>query len=305
MADSRWLTLAITQGFLTTRQVVASGGADRAVEALHAKGLLERPIRGVYLPPGHQRPEEQHAMVVKALLTDDPFAAASHHSALSLLGTPFYHVPINRYHLCEPRSSSRIGQSVHRHVLRDGDLVQRIGDHRITEPALAACQVAGLYGALAGAVAIDWLLHTNTCIQDDLIRVIDSGRVRRGIIAARFAVAHADGRAESPGETVLRHIFISAGVPAEVQVHVGGPGAGYIVDMLVDGQVVIEFDGDVKYQGADGPSALVKEKRREDWLRSQGLQVVRVVWADLAVPQRVLTRVHQARLRARGARAAA
>ena len=49
----------------------------------------------------------------------------------------------------------------------------------------------------------------------------------------------------------------------------------------------VEFDGAVKYSGADGRQALVDEKHREDELRRLGYRVVRLTWRDLADPERV------------------
>ncbi|HYO19519.1 MAG TPA: hypothetical protein VES02_12730 [Dermatophilaceae bacterium] len=46
----------------------------------------------------------------------------------------------------------------------------------------------------------------------------------------------------------------------------------------------MEFDGKVKYGGADGRDALFREKRREDALRSLGYQVARLTWRDLQDP---------------------
>jgi len=57
------------------------------------------------------------------------------------------------------------------------------------------------------------------------------------------------------------------------------------VDFLYEQQrTVVEFDGLVKYSGADGREALVAEKRREDRLRDLGFQVVRVTLAELDRP---------------------
>ena len=67
--------------------------------------------------------------------------------------------------------------------------------------------------------------------------------------------------------------------------HAGVVGAR--VDLLVGDRVVVEFDGLVKYEGAEGRAALAAEKRREDWLRSLGYEVVRLTWADLDRPRRV------------------
>ena len=66
------------------------------------------------------------------------------------------------------------------------------------------------------------------------------------------------------------------------------------VDLLVGTWVVVEFDGLVKYEGAEGRAALAAEKAREDRLRAMGYEVVRLTWADLARPHRVQALVRSA-----------
>lgn len=64
-------------------------------------------------------------------------------------------------------------------------------------------------------------------------------------------------------------------------------------DFLVGTRVLVEFDGRSKY-GMDGrrsEDVLWAEKLREDRLRALGYIVVRLVWADLDRPQRVMARV--------------
>jgi hypothetical protein len=65
-----------------------------------------------------------------------------------------------------------------------------------------------------------------------------------------------------------------------------------------------EFDGKVKYgralrPGQDPGDAVFDEKRREDALRDQGLQVVRWVWAELATFDVVAARLRRAFVRGR------
>ncbi len=64
---------------------------------------------------------------------------------------------------------------------------------------------------------------------------------------------------------------------------------------------VLEFDGLVKYSGADGREALVAEKRRKDRLRDLGFQVVRVTWAELDRPTLLQHRIQAAFARTTGA----
>ena len=81
------------------------------------------------------------------------------------------------------------------------------------------------------------------------------------------------------------------GVEAEQQVVIRDHDGRFVarVDFLLPAlRVVVEFDGAVKYEGADGRNALIREKRREDALRALGYRVVRLTWSDLRRPERVL-----------------
>lgn len=75
----------------------------------------------------------------------------------------------------------------------------------------------------------------------------------------------------------------------------------YRVDMLLgEAAVILEFDGAGKY--ADGDHRVLwKEKQREDAIRSQGYEVVRVTWTELhdlaALRRKVEAAVDRARRR--------
>jgi len=49
----------------------------------------------------------------------------------------------------------------------------------------------------------------------------------------------------------------------------------------------VEFDGLMKYAGANGREALAAEKSREDRMRALGYEFVRLTWADLSRPAMV------------------
>ena len=78
-----------------------------------------------------------------------------------------------------------------------------------------------------------------------------------------------------------------------------GPAGRFVgrVDFLVEGLVVVEFDGLVKYAGQEGRAALAAEKARESAIVDLGYEVVRLVWADLANPAEVARRIRAARTR--------
>ena len=108
-----------------------------------------------------------------------------------------------------------------------------------------------------------------------------------------------DPASESVGETRTRLLLRDLGFDVESQrVLVDGRRFVGRVDFLVEGIVVVEFDGLVKYAGQEGRSALAAEKARESAIVDLGYEVVRLVWADLANPAEVARRVRLALARA-------
>lgn len=103
-----------------------------------------------------------------------------------------------------------------------------------------------------------------------------------GARAARAVGALADGRAETPLESITRWAVHDLGLPPpETQIEVLAPDGTPValVDFLWrDLRTVGEADGLLKY---DTPGAGRREKVREHALERCGLQVVRNVWADV------------------------
>lgn len=99
----------------------------------------------------------------------------------------------------------------------------------------------------------------------------------------------ADSKSESVGETRTELLLHDLGFTPRSQISIHDEWGAFVarVDFLVGTRIVVEFDGLVKYEGADGKAALAKEKRREDRMRALGFVVVRLTWADLDRPERV------------------
>ena len=299
------LDLARRQGYVSAADAKALGHHRQELTRLTRAGELRRSVRGIYLPlPDNHTRETRHALVTRGILDGDPFSAASHHSALAVHGINLYGVPWSQIHLLDPRKSSKAHETVHRHVLRPGDQIVTVDRHRVAALPLALCQVAARFGLASGLVAMDHALHRGLVTTDELSALLQSGRLRRGVRSARRAVELADGRAESPGESRLRAIVAAGPFSFDPQVNVGGPGSGHRVDLLIDGRVALEFDGEQKYEGIEGKKALVDEKRREDWIRSQGYGFVRVMWAELDHPATLRHVIHKEVLQSRVRRAA-
>ena len=150
---------------------------------------------------------------------------------------------------------------------------------------------------------MDAALHRGLTSLPELRRWLCRLEGRPHTHAARASVDLADARTESPGESRTRLVLGALGFGnVEPQVTIGD-GFGELigrVDFLLRDRVVIEFDGLLKYDGADGREALGREKRREDALADRGYQVVRVIWAELDRPRLLLRRVESALARSAG-----
>ncbi|MET4146691.1 very-short-patch-repair endonuclease [Arthrobacter sp. UYCo732] len=107
---------------------------------------------------------------------------------------------------------------------------------------------------------------------------------RRGIRTLRLALANADPRSESAGETLTRELLTRLNLPMpEPQVEVTTRAGRYRLDFAwKEKKVALEFDGKTKYFDYK-PTAevLYKERQRENALTEDSWKFVRVKWDDL------------------------
>lgn len=152
---------------------------------------------------------------------------------------------------------------------------------RCVDVATALIQHACRHSLECAVVSLDHALHERLVTEDELTRRVAAATGWTGAERARRAVALADGRSESPGESRLRVLCHLMGFPVTPQVQVRCTHRTYRVDLLLDAAaVILEFDGAGKYTDGDR-RVLWKEKEREDALRAQGYEVIRVTWAEL------------------------
>jgi hypothetical protein len=115
-------------------------------------------------------------------------------------------------------------------------------------------------GLLDVVVLIDAALHLGSCSTDELMRV--AAQRRRGAPRLRQALTLADGRSESPWETLLRLLHHSCDVPVEPQWE------------LFDGEVLVAR-ADLWVRGTnalheyDGEAHLTRRRQRKDLARAR------------------------------------
>ena len=178
----------------------------------------------------------------------------------------------------------------------DIDEIEILVDMRVTTPARTALDLARRLPLGVAVAAVDALTQATEVKMADIELLVDRYSGRRGVRAARAALALVDGGAQSPKETWLRLLLMRAGFPRpQTQIVVRnewGWREAYLDMGWEDIKVAVEYDGD---QHRSDRRQYVKDIRRLEMLDRYGWLVVRVVAEDH--PDDVIRRVREARAR--------
>lgn len=294
------IRLVALHGVALTRDLSECGYGRHGVTALVRAGHLVRVRGGAFVEGARHRDSDA---VTRHLLESRAVArslgrsyAVSHLSAVAMLGLPVVTRDLGRVHVSHVgQGKSRRDRRLRVHPPVSADDVTPHGGVLVVNPAMAVVQTASCDGLRAGLIAADAALARGLVTAEDLAGALASSGLAGE--SAR-AVEMADGRSESPGESWSRMVFAGLALPVpELQAEIrdaGGRLVGRVDFFFRERRLIVEFDGLVKYEGADGRDALFREKRREDTLRSLGYRVVRLTWRDLHDPARVERLIKQA-----------
>lgn len=278
------------------REAIAGGHSPGEVARLIRRGEWIRVRWGGYCTrevwlaaDDRQRHLLEAAAVVRAL--DGP-PVLSHASAAAVWDLPLWGQDVRDVHVTRADGRSarhRAGVVHHAGMLSNGDVVGR-GEFLVTAPARTVLDAAAHCDVEAGIVLADAALHERLTTPTELLQALNTRRDWPGAAQAARVVASADGRSESVGESRLRVACTGFGWPPPEPQHCFDTrlGKAYVDLWIKEWRLALEFDGRIKYrtheaarQGRSVEDVLWAEKRREDALRSLGVTVVRVVWADL------------------------
>lgn len=304
--------LADGQGGVYSRvQAADSGYTPSQIHDRIRDGRWERIRYGQYAEAvdlSHLAPWDQeimrHQRLVHAVMNSlrPGTVVVSHQSALVLHGVPLWGPDLAEVHVSrlDRHRGGRIG-GVHHHrgKLADADLAVVSGLPATAVPR-ALLETACSSSFEAAVISADAVRRDHPDVADELRRLLGVTEFWPGSATARAALDFSDPLSESVGESRLRVLMYTYGLPAPLLQVVFTDADGFVarVDFYFpDQRTVVEFDGLVKYAGGT-PESLVREKLREDRLRALGLQVVRTTWADFDRPAQVVARIRQAFARA-------
>lgn len=297
---------------LTRSELLARGWEPSELRRLRGTSQLVSIRRGAYAraDPRLSDPRELHLVRVGAAARAmSEQAVVSHVSAAVLYGFLLWRADLSRVHITRARGrGGRISSDVHvTPAPLDAEEVVLVDGLRVTSPARTVVDLLRGLAFEQGVVVADSALRSGLVDAAALQAAVARARGWPGVPRARRAVAFADGRSESVGESRSRVAIARAGLPApqpqlEVfdrqHVLVGRCDFGW-----TERHTVGEFDGKLKYERDLAPDeeagkVVFTEKCREDALRDCDLEVARWVWSELRDFRPVVRRIERAFARA-------
>jgi hypothetical protein len=243
----------------------------------------------------YERERWLHAGPAIAAALTTAGAQASHSTAAVLHRLPLAFVPPRPCVTVVPWHTGEIARS-HVHRTTSQALALPVGAVPCLSVARSVIDLAREHGVAAGVVPLDYALRRGLTTPDEVAATLDLCIRWPGVRAARDAVAAADGRSESPLESLSRLKMSQFGIPPPDPQRVLGDLNGVPIARVDfywhEFGVVGEADGLMKYDDDGGDRlSLRNEKLRQESLERLGLIVVRWGNADLADFAAVATRL--------------
>lgn len=142
---------------------------------------------------------------------------------------------------------------------------------KVTTPFRTFADIARYHGFVEGLIAADYLMQSGYTESQMKTQLFALGRVK-GIATVRRCVEHAVGDSQSAYESFARALLIDAAVGT---IQTQAPIRGYFADLLIDGWLVIEIDGAVKYSGPDAERVRQREFERQKVIGNLGYVFLR------------------------------
>lgn len=176
------------------------------------------------------------------------------------------------------------------------DEIESVAGTAVTTPVRTALDLACWYPTTTAVAALDDLVRVTELKLADVEMLSVRYHGRRGIERARTSLNLVDAGAQSPKETWLRLVLVSAGLPRpQTQIPVyddSGDAIAYLDMGWDDVMVAVEYDGE---QHRSDRRQYAWDIRRSEMVERRGWILVRVVAGDR--PADIVRRVRAARAR--------
>ncbi len=230
------------------------------------------------------------ARVVAAASSSRTRPVVSHLSAAALHGAPLVGSSLGLVHVvATPGGGTRTEHGFRKHATGSPSGVVEIDGVPVTTLTRTLADVALTEPFVTAVAILDWAFGHHPITARDVLDDLERRGIIRGSRRAEVALAFADARSGSPGESLSRVRIHELGFPPPGLQHpfADAHGSIGIVDFWWPAfRTVGEFDGVAKYvrdeyaRGRSAGDIVIAEKRRENRLRALGLTVARWDWDD-------------------------
>jgi hypothetical protein len=271
----------------TTAQAEALGISRHLLSRLCQLSLIRPLVRGTYVAAQvvdtlGLRASALQLVVPETAVVTDRTAAWLHGVDILPRSATHEPPPVQMF----ARNGSRVrrpGVASGVRALLDSD-VTSVGGVVVTTPLRTALDLGRLLRRFDALAALDGFLRLGVPL-DELLRSIERFKGERGVVQLRMLAPLADGRAESPAESVLRLHWYDAGLPRpELQwwVYDDDGVAIYRLDLaLPDCRYAAEYDGEKFHTDDDQP----RDETRREWMSTQRWWVIDVFTKEEVYPR--------------------
>lgn len=260
----------------TTREAKATGLTARQLTVLVHDGYLARPLRGIYLAVQAGDSPRLRAECIRLAVPDGAVVCDRHagwlHDAEMILA-PNEHLALQPIAVFRPSGRGRLRNGLvdsGERNLRSED-VMYVDGVAVTTPLRTAWDLGRQRYPEPAIAGLDAMLRTRLFTHDELLDGVERFRGQRWVRTLRLVAPLADGRAASPGESVLRWRWISAGLPRpelQVEVWVDGQLIAILDIAHEELRYAAEYDGEEWHTSPDQVEHDIKRRaavEREHW----------------------------------------
>ena len=202
----------------TYRTARTCGLTSRNLATLVHRGFLKRPIKSVYLASQAGDSPRLRAQVIQLVVPEGAVVCDRHAGWLlgaEMVLAPNEHLALRPTSVFRPSGLGRLRNDLvdsGERNLRPEDVTE-VDGVLVTTPLRTAWDLGRTRYPEPAIAGLDALLRLGVFTRDELVAGVERFKGQRWVTTLRLVAPLADGRAASPGESVLRLRWIQAGLP--------------------------------------------------------------------------------------------